>query len=243
MSLAKSNLMSVTRKQYGFKLQTFSKFFIVIIVTQILGMFFAISNAGGQSSTSTGMYTFNIDINSTTPILIFTIACIIGATILLNIKEYKDMDFTFVSNRFSSNLSNIAFLITITLFGAVTSALSGAVIRVIKYLLIGSSNIVETGFFITPIQLMCSIGATFLYILLFIAVVYFSSVLIQKSNIFIVVILAVAVLLPRTSLFKTIIEFYGNELSFFMFMIKVISTCIVFFTFSIFLSNDLEVRR
>ncbi|MCJ7691454.1 MAG: hypothetical protein MUO60_19395 [Clostridiaceae bacterium] len=242
MSLVKSNFMAVVKKQYMFKLQGFSKFFFIIIVTQTIGMLFALSNAGGMMSTSNDIYSFSVEQNSTIYVFIFTIAIVTGATILLNLKEYKDMDFTFVTNRTTSNFSNIGFLITLSLFGSITSALSGVLIRTIKYLLINNSNIIENGFFLTPWEIMCSIGASFLYILLFSSVVYFCTVLTQKSNVFIIVLLVVVVLLPQTPLFLNLVEFYGKEHNFLIFMLKTIITGVIFFLASVLVSNNQEVR-
>jgi len=242
MSLVKSNFMAVVKKQYMFKLQGFSKFFFIIIVTQIIGMLFALSNAGGMMSTSNDIYSFSVEQNSTIYVFIFTIAIVTGATILLNLKEYKDMDFTLVTNRTTSNFSNIGFLITLSLFGSITSALSGVLVRTIKYFLIGSSKIIETGFYLTPGEIMCSIGANFLYFILFSSLVYFCTVLTQKSNVFFVIILIVMVLFTQTSLFGNIIGFYGKENIFLIFMIKTLITATTFFTASILVSNNQEVR-
>jgi hypothetical protein len=243
MSLVKSNFMSVVKQQCIFKLHSFSKFFFIVITTQIIGMFFALTNAGGNISTSNEIYSLNLEKNSTMQVFIFTIACVIGATILLNLKEYKDMDFTFVSNRMSSNVSNIGFLITLSLFGATTSAISAVLVRTIKYLFAGGAKVIEVGFFLTPGEIMCSIGAQFLYVLLLSSVVYFCTVLTQKSNTFIVVILTVVVLLPQTSLRGSVIDFYIKEHSFIIFMIKTIITAVIFFSSSVLVSNNLEVRK
>lgn len=243
MSLVKSDFISVVKKQYIYKLNGFSKFFLMIIFTQVLGMLFALTNAGGNMATSTNIYKFNIERNSTIQVYIFTIACVVGATILLNLRDYKDMDFTFVSNRISSNVSNIGFLITLSLFGSVTSALSGVLVRTIKYLSIGGSRIIESGFFLSPGEVMCSIGANFFYILIISSIVYFCTVLTESSKLFIIVILAVVVLLPQTPLLGTIIKFYGKESSLLIFMIKAIITAAIFFCASVVASNNLEVRR
>ncbi|MFT5872031.1 MAG: hypothetical protein ACI8WT_000958 [Clostridium sp.] len=242
MSLVKSNFMSVVKKQYAFKLQGFSKFFLVIIATQIVGMLFNLTNAAVTMGTSHEAYSLNIDINSNIQSFIFTFVCVSGATILINLKEYKDMDFTLVTNRISSNISNIGFLITLSLFGAVTSALLGVLTRTIKYFLIGSSKIAEVGFYLTPGEIMCSIGANFLYFILLSSLVYFCTVLTQKSNIFIVIILTVGVLLTQTPIFGNIIEFFVKENNFFIFMIKSLITATIFFIASVLVSNNLEVR-
>ncbi len=134
-------------------------------------------------------------------------------------------------------------MITLSLFGAVNSALSGVIVRTIKYLFIGSEKIIEAGFLITPLELMCSIGAAFLYILLFSSMVYFCTVLTKKSYIFIIVILAIVVLIPQTAIFNSITKFYGKETSFLMFTLKVLITCSVFYAASVLGSNKQEVRR
>ena len=243
MSLMKSNLIHIVKKQYLYKLQGCSKFFLVMIIMQIVGMIFSICNIGSMSCTSNETLKLSLYGNTTIQILIFTIACGMGSAINLNLNEAKSVDFTFVSNRISSNLSSIAILVTYAAFGAVTFPLSACFIRIAKYLLIGGSNIIERDFYISPGELICSGGATFLYILLFSSAVYFAVVLVERSKAFIIALLALIVLLPRTELFNDIIIFYGSEHSFFMFMVKVLVTSILLFMASIIISNNVEVRK
>jgi len=243
MSLTKNNLLTIAKKQYLYKLQGCSKFFLVMIIMQILGMIFSIGGLSGMSSTSDETLTLKFLRNTTIQIFIFTVACGIGSAINLNLREAKNIDFTFVSNRISSNLSSIAILITYAIFGAITFPLSACFIRIVKYLLSGSSNIIERGFFITPEELLCSSGTAFLYILLFSSAAYFSTILVERSKAFIIVLLAIIVLLPRTKFAEDIINFFINENNFLMFMVKVLVTSIFFFLASILSSNNMEVRR
>jgi len=243
MSLTKNNLLPIVKKQYLYKLQGCSKFFLVMVIVQIIGILFTICNMTSKSYTSDGVLTFMLLENTTTQIFIFTIICAFGGAIVINLKEAKDIDFTFVSNRISSNLSSIAFLITYALFGAITFPLSACFIRGVKYLLLGSKNIFDRGFVITPAELLCSSGTTFLYMLFFSSITYFSIILIERSKAFIIVLLAVTVLLPRTEYFNYANNFYGSEHNFLMFTVKIIVTSIVFFLASILFSNNVEVRK
>ena len=243
MFLMKNNLMPIVKKQYLYKLQTCSRLFVVMIIFQIVGMIFSISGLSGMSATSDETLTITFLRNTTIQIFIFTSACVIGGAINLNLREAKNIDFTFISNRISSNLSSIAILITYALFGAITFPLAACFIRIVKYLLIGSSNIIERGFFITLRELFCCSGTTFLYVLLFSSAAYFSTILVEKTRAFLIVLLAVIVLLPRTEFFTDIINFYGSEYSFLLFTVKVIFTSIIFFLASVLVSNNMEVRR
>jgi len=243
MSLTKNNLLPIVKKQYLYKLQSCSKFFLVMVIVQIIGILFSISNMISRSYTSDGILTFALMENTTTQIFIFTIICAFGGAIVINLKEAKNIDFTFVSNRISSNLSSIAFLITYALFGAITFPLSACFIRVVKYFLIGNENIFNRGFVITPAELLCSSGTTFLYILFFTSITYFSIILLEKSKAFIIVFITLPVLLPRTEYFSNMIKSYGSEHNFLIFAIKVLVTSIIFFLASIIISNNMEVRK
>jgi hypothetical protein len=215
----------------------------MIIVTQIIGMLFTLTNAGGSMATSNGLYSFIISINSTIQVFIFTAACIMGATISLNGRENKYKDFTLISNGLSSNLSNMLFIITLSFFGAVTSALSGPFIRGIKYLIIGSSKIIEEGFIVTTSEIILSIFASFLYILALSSVVYLCTVLTTKYKAFIIVILAMVVLLPQTTILMDIVRFYGSGNTFLMFTLKALSTYGIFSAGSLLVSYNMEVGR
>lgn len=243
MSSARSNLLSVAKKQYFFKLKACSVFFLSLVITQMLGIIFSLSGQGGRMSTHSGTYSVEISMLYSVPVFIFTVICAMACAIYLNAQEYKNVDFTFVSNRISGNISNIAFLITYAAIGAVTTGLSATFIRAAKLLMTGAENILETGFSITPIELACSIGSTFLYVLLFSSAAYLCAVLISKSKMFILLILAVVVLLPRTDGFKDLVKLITLENSFIMFMIKVIVISVICLGTSILLSNNLEVRR
>jgi hypothetical protein len=214
-----------------------------MICVQIIGILATIFNMGGQISFGNGVYSINIHRLSSFQVFIFTLICIIGVIINLGLREWKSIDFSFVSNNITSNISNIAFLITYGVFGAVTYSLSAAIIRIVKYLFAGGEDILERGFFITPADILCSICSSFLYILLLSSICYFLITLIQKSKMFILVIFVGIASIPRFDVTRGWISFYCQEHSLLMFTVKVLVTAVLFFTASVFLSETMEVPR
>lgn len=241
MSLANSDFYSIVKKQYLFKLKSYIWFFFILIIVQCIFIFGSLLNLS-SSSNSYGMFSVKTYIVSTFPVLVFTILCAICVIMKLGSKELKGIDFSFVASNTTNSLSNIAFLITYGLFGAVTSALSAAFIRVFKYVFT-NDMVIEKGFYITPVELLCSIASSFLYILLFISIFYFFSILIQKSKMFIMAILALLVVFFRTELKYKIIYFYRFESIFVLFFMKVLLTALLFFTVSVLLADSMEVER
>lgn len=243
MSLANSSMYSIIKKQYLFKLKSYSWFFFIMICAQIIGILADVFNIGGSMSFSYSTYTINIYKISTLQVFIFTVICIIGVIINLGFKEWKSIDFSFVSNSITSDISNIAFLITYGLFGSVTYSLSAAFVRIIRYLSMSSADIFEQGFFISSADILYSIVSSFFYILLFCSICYLLSVLVQKSKMFILVIFLCIASIPRFDITRGWITFYSQEHSLLMFIIKVLLSSILFFTASVLLSETMEVRR
>lgn len=242
MSLANSNMYSIVKKQYLFKLKSYTWFFFIMIIFQSMAIFFNMFDLSMSSNNNNGVR-ISIYMISTLPVLVLTILCIIGVIMQLGSKEWKAIDFSFASNNTTSCLSNIAFLITYGLFGAVTSALSATFVRIVRYVFTNDKGIFESGFYITPVELLCSIASSFLYILLFTAIFYFFSILIQKSKISIIPILAVLLLFFKSDFKYKIIYFYRFESSLLLFFMKVMLTALLFFTVSAILYDDMEVER
>lgn len=240
MSLANSSMYSIIKKQYLFKLKAYSWFFFIMICAQIIGILAVIFNMGGEMSFSNSIYSIHIHRLSTIQVFILTLICIIGVIINLGFKEWKSIDYSFVSNNTTSDISNIAFLITYGLFGAVTYSLSAVIIRIVKYISVGSGDILEQGYYLTASDVFYSACSSFLYILLFASICYFYSILIHKSKIFIIVMFVCVALIPWP--IWGCITFYSREHSLLMFTIKVLVTAILLFTASIFLSESMEVQ-
>lgn len=242
MSLIKSDLLSICKKQFKFKVQTGAVFFVYVIAANLISVLFSMSTTG-MSSTSNGTYSMSIITSSTIPVIILSMFFTIYVTLLVNSKDFKNIDFTFISNRISSNISNIAFLITFVAYTSITTVLAGVLSRVMKYIIYGSTNIIENGFFLTPGELILSFCVIFLYILLISSFFYIFAVLVEISKLFFILIPSVIISLLRTGLFQDVLRFYINEHNLLAFSIKILLTTSFIFIISIFLSNNLEVRK
>lgn len=241
MFLRTEDLFTSFKKQYIFKLKAYSNLFVSMIIFQVLGILLSLAHLSNMGSSSSY---YSIDINQifTLPVIIVSIAYIISVSVCLNLNDYKNIDFIYTTNRLSSNLSNIAFLVTFILFSAFNAALSSIFIRIIDYTILGSSNIIETGFFISPGELLCSFYVIFLYILLISSISYFCTTLIQKFEFYSLgFFICLIVVLYFVSL-TNIIRFYISESSLLVFSFKVLLTSITLFAISSVFSNDLEVK-
>jgi hypothetical protein len=241
MSLVKSDLFSVVKKQYLYKLETGTPQFVYLIIFQIFGML-ASMGATGMSSTSNEVYTLILRKSSSIPIFVLSTIYIVSSINVVNSRESTNMDFTFTSNRLSSNLSSILFLLTFIFYSSFTVVLAGIFVRVIKYINLGSSNIVEKGFFLTPSELLTSFCAGFMYTLLCTSVLYLAAAFAQRSKLYLILLTPAYIFIINRNFYK-ISEIFFMEQSLLFFTLKVLLTAVVFFSASILVTNNLEVRR
>ncbi|MGF7185406.1 hypothetical protein GGQ84_001493 [Desulfitispora alkaliphila] len=249
MSLTETNLLQIAKKQYAFKLEAYMGIFFTLIVVQALGILFSM-NGIMSSGTTTGEMFVSAKVFAGDMIITLTMIWVLFLALNMTIDDYRRADFVFVTNRLSSNLSSIGFVLTAALVGGVTASFGGVITRVLAYYSYGSENIASQHFFILPQELLMSIMATTLYIILISAIGYFFGTLIQIYRGFIIILPTIfiglvimgtrgvgniGVLLPEA------VKFFTNESSLVLFAIKVIVTALVLFYSSILISNRLEV--
>jgi hypothetical protein len=250
MSLTKVSKVSLTNvvfMQYRYKLKAFTGVYMGLIMVQMIGILLSLGGNGGASF-SNGMYTVDVTISSSSLVIMLTMVWAFLNAILITTKAYREDDFTFVSNRLTYNLSNIAFLLTACVIGAVTALLTTGITRILTYVMI------DIDFFLTFAQEV-TVGdytrgaiVAFLYILLAATVGYLIGMMTQFNKGLIillpVIIIGLSVVTQSNSNpgFVNILEFYFIEHSFILFSIKAIVTILIGFGLSIVLSNRLEVR-
>lgn len=132
MSLTETSLFEAVKNQYLYKLKSHLGMFLAMVGVQVMALLFSL---GGVMSYGMGSQYVNLSIRffSSEMVIGFTCIWIIVVAVWLTTKDYQNIDFTFVSNRLSSNLSNAAFLVTAALIGGVTAMLSGFLLRIIVY--------------------------------------------------------------------------------------------------------------
>ncbi|WP_338753661.1 hypothetical protein [Bacillus sp. FJAT-52991] len=247
MSLTNVTLGNVVKKQYVFKLKSYIGALTALISVQLLAMFFSF-NASSMSSTSREGLTVKITYYSADIVVIFTIVWAFIIASILPTKAYRNDDFTFVTNRVSSHISNILILFTLSMLGGITAISVSFLLRVIAYFFTDIQFTNINYLFHAPHHLLIGVIAASLYMFLFSALGYFAGTLVQLSRafIFLLPILYLGPLLVGATSGRdmtAIYQFFFGESSILLFVIKVFITVALLFTCSIALSNRMEVRQ
>lgn len=246
MSLTTISLAEVVKRQYFFKMKANLDSLSSLVWIQLLAMFFSFNPTAsmgfGSSDVSIDVRYFTSDM-----VMVFTLIWSFVTAITITTKPYRYHDFTFITNRVSSSLSNILFLVTANLFGALTAMLSHNLLKMV-WILSDEQHFysLQAGFW----EHVLGILAAFLFLMLFSAAGYFIGTLVQVSKIFIVIVSAVVIgNLFFGALFGVIppivgvYQFYFKETSILFFLIKTLLSSAVLFTASISILNQLEVRK
>ncbi|MET1179043.1 hypothetical protein ABG775_13990 [Peribacillus simplex] len=246
MSLTKVNLKETVKKQYFFKLKANIDAFSSLIGIQLLALLFSIGGVG-----SAGMGGSNISVNikyySADLVIGFTLIWALVTAITITAKPYRNHDFTFVTNRLSSSLANILFLLTASIIGSITAILSGNLLKVLAYVFLdGRIYGVHSGLK----ELVMGLCVTIFYIFLVTSIGYFIGTLVQVSKLVIILIpvLFFGTLFLEGSMQKepflvNVFLLYTMESTLTLFIIKVVVTVAVFFAAAISILNRMEVRR
>jgi hypothetical protein len=246
MSLTSANMNVVVKRQYLFKLKANIDAFSSLIGIQVIALLFSLGGMG-MSGSSSSYFTLTVRSYSADVVMAFTMIWGLVTAITITTRSYRNFDFTFVTNRLSSNLSNVLFLVTASLLGGVTSILSGYLVRVAGYFFLGHtlySSEMAVG------ELILGIIAASLYILTASSIGYLFGTLAQVSKAFIIVIpaLLIGFLFLDISfnpmpIQQEIYQFYFIESSFILFLIKILLTTAILFGTSSILFNRMGVRQ
>ncbi|MDR7001235.1 hypothetical protein [Neobacillus niacini] len=243
MSLSNPSLGQVVKKQFFYKLKAYQQVFITLVIIQIIAVFFSFNGIGEMGS---GSQSIDISIRyySADMVVGFTFLWAFITAINLTTKAYRYDDFAFVTNRVSSNLSNILFLLAAGIIGGVTSMLSASLIKVMMVYFKGYQLVASSSTMFIPSKFLLGIITTSFYIFLFCALGYFVGMLVQIHKIFIIVLPVVflGIGIGKEKLLINLFAIFFTESSPFIFVIKIIATASLLFYCSVVLSNRMEVR-
>lgn len=245
MSLIETNLFEVAKRQYFFKLKAYFEFIFSLIIFQIIGILFGL---GGISSEGVNYVT--ITKYSSTVVMLLTVFILCGIGIVIQTEKYRKINETIVGDKWSNGLSDMTFIITLCIFGGITSALSGYIFRAIFFFTDSGKNIVSEGFYIPIEILLVSIISTILYAVLISSLGYLAGALISFHKVFIIILPAVfigVIFLRRANeiLFEAssgVYDFYCAETSLLIFAVKVIITSAIFFAAAVAVTSKLEAK-
>src|SRR5690606_25424703 len=188
MSLIELSLSDVVKKQYKFKLRAFFGSFSSLALMQLMGLIFSLGGSGGMGYSGSDGISVSVTYYSAETIIIFTFLWAFITSILITTRSSRYDDFSFVSNRLSSNLANMLFLVSVSIIGGVSAIFSGYLLKVITYFTSDVQYGINSGLFGAPKEFFLSISATILYILLFSAFGYLVGMIVQVNKIFIVLL-------------------------------------------------------
>jgi hypothetical protein len=246
MSLTSANVTEVVKKQLGFKLKANIDAFSSLVGLQSLAMLFSF---GGVSTYGISSNYFDMDVKffSADLVIIFTMLWAFGTAITITTMQHRNQDFTFVTNRLSSGVSNVLFLLAASILGGVTAVLSSFLLRVAGYFVYGPSLY---GAEIVVGELLVGVFVTILYVFMASSIGYFIGTLTQVSKVFIILTPALIVgtlfldtAINRDPVVQKLYQFYFTESSLLLFFVKILLTAAIFFVASISLLNRMEVRR
>jgi hypothetical protein len=246
MSLTSTNMNVVVKRQYLFKLKANIDAFSSLVGIQAIALLFSL---GGMSmfGSSSSYFTLTVSSYSADVVIAFTMIWAFVTAITITTRPYRNFDFTFVTNRLSSSLSNVLFLVTASLLGGVTAIFSGFLVRVMGYFFLGQtlySSEMAVG------ELIVGIFAASLFIFMASSIGYLFGTLAQVSKAFIIVIpalligfLFIDVSFNPKPIQQEIYQFYFIESSFILFLIKILLTTAILFGTSSILFNRMGVRQ
>lgn len=249
MSLTKVRLIDVIKRQYQFKLKAYSQVLVSLMILQAIGIVFSLGGTG-MTGSSSDILDLEVHYYSADIIIVFTLLWGFSTAMLTTTKGYRYDDFAFVSNRFSSNLSNTLFLLTASVVGGITAILSSYLLKIIIYFFIDHGFVkgLEAG--TNPLTLLMGIVTTSLYIFLFCSIGYLVGMLVQRSKLFIVLLPAFffgSIMFAESrgeeGIIAAVYHFFFTESSLILFMVKIIVTILLFFACSFVLSNRMEVKQ
>ncbi|WP_066249930.1 hypothetical protein [Neobacillus drentensis] len=249
MSLTKISLLSTVKKQYRYKLKAYVQVFMTLVFLQLLAILFTL-NGVGMAGSSSEWVEVDVHYYSADIVVFFTMMWGFITAILITTKAYRNDDFVFITNRLSSNLSNLLFLLTASIIGGLTALLSTYLIKVIVYFFVGQLTIDSTNVVSAPVELLLGIVAATFYIILFSALGYFVGTLVQIHKAFVVLVPALffgSLFLGAVSGYEktvtNILGFIFTEPSILLFIFKIIVVAGMLFSGAFVISNRLEVKQ
>ena len=243
MYLTEVNTIDVIKKQLKFKLYANSGAFTSLMITQFIALLFSLAGVGSMGAGS-DWYSISVKQYSADIIIAFTIIWGFITATIITTKAYRYDDFTFVSNRLTSNLSNVLFIILASGIGGVSAMLLGGLLKVIVYFWFGADQLINATSSVS--DLIIGLFVSFLYVLLFSAIGYFIGTLCQLHRlvVFFIPILFFGSLFLGGSIIgiDQLAAFFFVERSLLLFTVKAMITVAILFGSSVIMSKRLEVR-
>lgn len=245
MYLTEPKLFDIVKKQFRFQLNTSGAAFTTLIILQIITSIPGFSSAHYYPDLSEFPNIGFINLSNDGPVGV-TILWALFMGFLLTSSARRNESFTFVTTRLSHHLSNLAFMLTSAVISGITVALTGSAIKLLTFLRHSEVIVNTPGLMTAPGDFMLRIVTAITYIALFFLIGYTIGSLLQQIVWFIpIVIIGWIIFVFGFQPFNlgSIASFFANEYSVTLFLLKISGTIIALFTFSVAITNLLEVRN
>jgi len=242
MFLSNRTLGEVVKVQVKFKLNAYMSAFMGLIIVQILGIFISLD---GTNSMGSGWNNISVNVSLVSNDLIFLFVAIWAFFVghLMTTKAYLYDDFSFVTTRLSSNLANIIVLFLMSLFAGATSILTNYVGRVILLLFDKVDYMRSPGLLDDPLSSILNFIVVTLLILTIASSGYLVGMLTQKNKLLLLFLPVIVIGLLMADLWPTVLQFlFYENVSMWVFLVKLLIITITCFALAIVSSNRLEVR-
>lgn len=244
------SIFELVKRQYLYKLKANVNLFYTVIFLQIIALALSISGTGGSSFNGSAL-DLNTRSYSANIIIVFTYICSIAAGTKLAAKEVRNLDFTFISNRLSSNLSSLGVLITFNIIAGISASLGGILLRVLSYYLNLHQAIIGPSFTLPISIFVTGTIAGIFYTMLFSSIAYLIGNLFEYNKLLLLLIPALLIILfisvrsnaDTRSIFLAVLEFFFYETSLVLFVIKATAISAILFAAGSLLTSRIEVRK
>ncbi len=249
MSLNELSMLSIIKKQYLFKIKSYTGALSALLTAQLIALLFSFNGSGSSSSGSSNI-SFSIQYYSANIVIMFTMIWAFIMAVLITTKAYRNDDFVFITNRFSSHVANYLYLITLSIIGGVTAMLSGFLLKVMMYYFFGTDYLFLSSPHLAAFDYIQGVIGTIFYLVLLCSLGYLVGTLVQWQRIFILILPAFFVgsllfgarIPGQIELITSVFQFFIFESSFILFLLKVVLTVGLLQAATLALSNRLEVR-
>lgn len=244
MSLQEVNVWSIVWKQFQYKWQSNKDMLTGLAIFQAIGLF--LSATGGTFHHDFG---FEFHWYTSDLLVVFAMIWLIVISVQILRPTNRLSTHIMVANRTTDHLSNILWLLVISVIATIVVLLSSVLLQIIM-------RYIASGIHLSPElhipfwEYMMGVGSIYLYVLLAGAVGYFFGILSQWNGAMVIVIpvvliggLLIAPIYISEDLLIGMFSFLFLEQVFYLFTIKVIALIVTLFVLSIAMGNRLEVRK
>ncbi|AJD90037.1 hypothetical protein JMA_07200 [Jeotgalibacillus malaysiensis] len=245
MSLATVSTGDVIRQQVIYKWYSFTELLRSLVFMQVIAIIFSAIGTGGMG-TSDDMFSLEVTTYSANIVFAFTLFWLLVTPAMITSKNYMYEDFSYVTTRLITQISNAIFFVAVTLIATVFTVLSSYLIYLIMSLTRPAQYFPGLSTVGSPGELFIAGAGIFGYYLIAVAIGYLFGALLKISKLFFVLIpmvLFVPGLLDAYFFYEFLNMFYVQESSLLLFLFKAVLTALAGYGAAVLILNKREVRE